>query len=71
MIFDDVYDTKRLFTKYQSKLFVHCFTINILDAAFQLNLKGNDKPWFNSCSVINVYPLDIPSIQKVTEYRNK
>ena len=30
--------------------------------------KGKES--FNSCIVINIYPLYIPSIKKATEYRN-
>ena len=34
-------------------------------------LKAKKTHGFNSCIVISVYPLDIPSIKKPTEYRNK
>ena len=33
-------------------------------------LKAKKTHGFNSCIVISVYPLGIPSITKVTEYRN-
>ena len=33
-------------------------------------LKAKKTHGFNSCFVISVYPLDILSIKKATEYRN-
>ena len=35
-----------------------------------LTLKAKKTHGFNSCIVISVYPLDIPSIKKATEYRH-
>ena len=34
------------------------------------HLKAKKTHGFNSCIVISVYPLDILSIKKATEYRN-
>ena len=33
-------------------------------------LKAKKTNGFNSCIVISVFPLDIPSIKKATDYRN-
>ena len=38
--------------------------------AVDLLLKAKKTHGFNSCIVISVYPLDIPSIKKRTEYLN-
>ena len=40
------------------------------EAKKQKNLKARKTHGFNSCFVISVYPLDILSIEKATEYRN-
>ena len=38
---------------------------------FVSSLKAKTTHGFYSCIVISVYPLDIPSIRKGTEYRSK
>ena len=33
-------------------------------------LKGKENSWFNSCIVISICPLNMPSIRNATKYRN-
>ena len=39
-------------------------------ASVRKNLKAKKTHDFKSCIVVSVYPLDIPSIKKATEYHN-
>ena len=45
-------------SKFHNSPFILNFTI--------LNLKAKETHGFNSCVVIRVYPLDIPSIKEAT-----
>ena len=50
-----------MYTDFNYEIYFHIFS-------FLIHLKAKKTHGFKSCIVISVYPLDIPSFKKATEY---
>ena len=55
---------------FETPKLIVCFIGSFMRISTLATLKAKKTHGFNSCIVISVYPLDILSIEKATEYRN-